>query len=116
MLLQEEVGSSFSILDDLATIVGCALDALADQILAERSLRVRFPMESNDLIAGQANQRVAATQGVVEKRKRVIFCQGCQPQAELGEIDRHRVLVHTIQAALRDEAAGMEHFVFVRRN
>ena len=116
MLLQEQVGRSFGVLQNLSSILGCTLDALANQILTERPLSVRLPVEPNDLIAGKPHQGVAATQGVVEKREGVIFRQRGQPQAELGEIDGHRVLVHAVQAALRDEPARVEHFVFVWRN
>ena len=39
-----------------------------------------------------------------------------EPQRQLGEIDGERVLVDAVEAALRDETAGMQLLVLVGRN
>src|SRR5713101_1884300 len=44
------------------------LDALLDDLLAEDPLRCLLPVEVGDLRAAQADERVAAAQGVVEER------------------------------------------------
>ena len=46
----------------------------------------------------------------------MIAREGRQPQRQPGEIDSARILVDTVEAALRDQAAGVEFFVLVRRD
>ncbi len=56
----------------------------------------------------QADQRVAVAQGVVDKRKRMVLGQGLEPERELGQADGEGVAVDAVEAALGDEAAGVE--------
>lgn len=53
-----------------------------------------------------AEQTVAATKVVIEKAERTALGQRYQPDGEFGEFDRQWVQVHTVEAALGDEAAG----------
>ena len=64
----------------------------------------------------QADQRIAAAQGVVEERERMVLGQRRQPERQLGQVHGHRVLVHAVQAPLGDEPAGVEDFVLIGRN
>ena len=50
-----------------------------------------------------AEQAVAAAQVVIEERQRRADGEGVQPQAELGEFDRHRVLVDAVDDPLEDD-------------
>ena len=88
------------------------LEAFAEDVLL-RSVR---PIEVTDLAGGETDQRIAITQRVIEERERVLLGERRQPQRQLGEIDRHLVLVHTVQTALGDHAAGMEQFVLIGGN
>ena len=54
-------------------------------------------------LVGHAEQRVAGAQRVVDERERAVLGERDQPQRELGHLDRHRVLVDAVQAALGDE-------------
>ena len=56
----------------------------------------------------QADQRIAAADGVVEELERLVLGQRQQPQRQLGHLDGQRVLVHAVQAALGDQAAGID--------
>ena len=44
-------------------------------------------------------------QVMVDEGERSANGEGVQPQRHLGEFDRHRVLVHAIDAAFEDHAA-----------
>ena len=46
----------------------------------------------------------------------MVFGQRHQPQRQLGQIDRHVVLVHAVQTSLSDQTAGVQHLVFIRWN
>ena len=70
-------------------------------------------MERLDLARREADERVAVAQRVVEEREGVLTCQRDEPERELGQIDRHRVAVDAVQAALRDEPPGVDDLVFV---
>ena len=47
-------------------------------------------------------------EGVVEEGEGVVLRQRGEPERELREVHGHRVLVHAVEAALGDEAAGVE--------
>ena len=51
-----------------------------------------------------AEQAVAAAQMVVEEGERRADGEGMQPERDLGELHRHRVLVHAVDAALEHHA------------
>ena len=53
-----------------------------------------------------AEQRVAAAQGVVEEGEGPVLCERHQPERELRHLDGQRVLVHAVEAALGHEAPG----------
>ena len=82
-------------------------------VAREVSLLLGLPVETLDLLLREPDQRIAALQGVVEERERVVLRQGGQPERQLGQIDRHRVLVHPVEAALGHDAAGVEDLVLV---
>ncbi len=46
----------------------------------------------------------------------MILGQGDEPQRQLGEVHRHGVAVHAVEAALGDQAAGEDHRVLVGRD
>ena len=52
-----------------------------------------------------AEQRIAAAQMMVEKRKRGANCKGMQPQRHFRQFDSHRIEVHAVDTALQDHAA-----------
>ena len=54
-----------------------------------------------------ADQRVAAPDGVVEEGERPVLAQRHQPERELGHLDGQRVLVHAVQAPLGHQSAGV---------
>ena len=58
--------------------------------------------------AAEPHQRVAAPDGVVQERERLVLRQRQQPERQLGHLDGQRVLVHTVQAPLGHKAAGIE--------
>src|SRR4051794_39632983 len=53
---------------------------------------------------------------MVEERKRMVLRQSRQPERELGEVNGHRVPVDPVEAALGNNAAGVEELVLVVRN
>ena len=64
----------------------------------------------------QPDEAVAAFQRVIEEGEFVVARQRREPERQLGEIDGARVLVDAVEAALRDEPAGMQLLVLVRGN
>ena len=52
-----------------------------------------------------AVQRIAAAQVVIQKRQRRADGERVQPQRELRQLHRHRILVHPMHDALQDHAA-----------
>ena len=58
--------------------------------------------------ARQTHEAVAAFQSVIEEGEFMIARERREPQRQLGKIDGARILVDTIEAALRDEAAGVQ--------
>ena len=94
--------------DDLFQLV------LAEDELLDRARR--RPSGSGDLRGVEADEAVAGAQRVVEEGEWVLARQRREPERELGEVHGHRVLVDAVEAALRDEAAGVEHLVLVRRD
>ena len=51
-----------------------------------------------------AEEAVAATQVVIEKAERSAGREGVQPQRHLGQLHRHRIAVHAVDAALEHHA------------
>src|SRR3972149_9830453 len=51
-----------------------------------------------------ANQRVATTQMVIEKRKRCTEGEAIKPQGNLGQLHGHRIEVHAISTSLEHVA------------
>ena len=72
-----------------------------------------LPGEGADLLEAQADEGVAVPQGVVEEGEWAVAGQGEEPEAELGELDGRLVLVDAVEAALGDEAPGVEDGVLV---
>ena len=57
------------------------------------------------VVDAQADERVAAAQVVVEEGERRADGEAVQPQRDLGQLDRERVLVDAVDAALEHHAA-----------
>ena len=55
-------------------------------------------------------------QGVIQKREWMIFGQGRQPERQLRQVHGHGILVHAVEAALRDQSAGVQNLILVWRN
>src|SRR5947209_2004286 len=53
---------------------------------------------------------------MVQECERMIFGESRQPQAKLGKVDGQWILINTVKAALRDEPASVQHFIFIRRD
>ena len=68
-------------------------------------------MEGLELSPRQPDQRIAVPQRVVDERQRVFLRQRGQPERDLGQVDRHRIAVDAVEAALGDEPAGKDHLV-----
>ena len=73
-------------------------------------------MQRLDLATGQAHQRVAVAEGVVYEGERMVARKGAEPERDLGKVDGHRVSVDAVEALLGDQAPGVDHLVFVRRD
>ena len=85
-----------------------AVDGGLDLVEAEVEARLALPrrVEVGDAElaqVGDAEQRVAGAQRVVDERERPVLRERDQPERELGHLDGHRVLVDAVQAALGDE-------------
>ena len=76
----------------------------------------RVPMRRRDLRLRQPHQAVARFQRVIEEGELVVARERREPQRQLGEIGGERVLVDAVEAALRDEPAGVQVLVLVRRD
>jgi hypothetical protein len=64
-----------------------------------------LPVEALDLARGEADERVAVAEGVVEEGEGVVLGEGGEPEGELGEVDGEGVLVDAVEAELGDLAA-----------
>jgi hypothetical protein len=53
---------------------------------------------------------------MIEEGEFMVARQGRQPQRQPRQIDRARVLVDAVKAALRHETAGMQFLVLIRRD
>ena len=95
-----------------AAQLGDALDVPTDPDRGE-ARSACLPVECLDLAAGQADKRVAVAQGVVEERERVLARERHKPQRHLRQVDRDRVAVDAVKAALRHEPAGQRHLVLI---
>ena len=62
-----------------------------------------------------AEQAVAAAQMMVQETERGAHREGVQPQRDLGQFHRHRVLVHAVHAALEHHAPDDVPVVELRR-
>ena len=56
------------------------------------------------LLHPRADEAVAAAQVVIQKREGLALGYGVQPERQLRQLDRERVEVHSVDAALDDEA------------
>ena len=55
---------------------------------------------------GEAQQRVAGAQGVVEEGKGPVLLERDEPERELRHLYGQGVLVHAVEAAVGDELSG----------
>ena len=93
--------------DRLGDLVDRALHAGVDRVA-----RRRVEVECRDLrLGGKADEGVAVAERVVEERERLVLGEGGQPERELAKLDRCVVSVHAVDAAGRDNAAGLEERV-----
>ena len=73
------------------------------------------PRDGGDLIAGEADERVAVAERVVHERERALAGEGDEPQREPSEVHGERVAIHAVEAALGDEPPRMEERDLPRR-
>ena len=116
LLLFEQEGDVIAGFDDLLPGARGCLDAFLNLVLAEDAARRGQPMEVGDLPACQADQRIAGPQGMVQEREGMVPGQGSEPKRQFRQVHGQRVLVDAVEAALGDQAAGVQGFIFVRRN
>ncbi len=101
---------------DLGAQFGCLAHLTADRAGVEVILKHRavgLPMEALDLPLRQPHQRVAVAQRVIHEGQGVFPRQRHQPERDFGEVNRGRVLVHAVEAALGHEPPREDHFVLV---
>lgn len=79
------------------------------------ALRLVAPVQRLHLRTREADQAIAGAQRMVEEGELVIARQRRKPKREPGEVGRHGVAVHAVEAALGDEAAGVQFLVLVGR-
>ena len=93
------------------------VDALLHQLPEQRQAGLRrVPMRRRDLRRVSPTRLSPRLQRVVEEGELVLARQRREPQRQAGEIGRQRVLVDAVEAALRDQAAGVQLLVLVRRD
>ena len=78
-LLLIAVRNIFAGVEDFGSRFGRSVQTTLNQVFAKLLLLFHFPMEANDLLARQTHQRIAVTQGMVQKREGVVFGQRHQP-------------------------------------
>ncbi len=61
---------------------------------------------AGELLEVDAEQRVAAAQGVIEEGEGPVLVEGDEPERELGHLHGERVLVHAVEAAFADQPRG----------
>ena len=91
---------------------GLLLPHLIEVLHLQFALQAGPLQRSFDLAALHAHQRIAALEGVIHKGEWRVLAQAHQPEAEAGQVHRERVLVDSIQAALGDQAAGVDQGFF----
>lgn len=69
---------------------------------------LRAPNERLDLLEIEPYQTVAVAKRVIDERERERLAQSDEPERQLRELHRRRVLVHAVEALLRDEPAGVQ--------
>ena len=74
---------------------------------------VGLPVEAGDLLARQADQRVAVAQRVIEERERMLPRQRRQPQRQLRQVHGEDVLVHAVQAPLGHQPPRIGQHILV---
>ena len=111
------MGGVLARLANLPAETGVGVHGVADAEAPQdgRLLR-RVPVERFKLPAREAGQRVAVAQGVVDEGEREVLRQRDEPERELGEVHRHRVAVHAVQAAPRDQPPCVYKFVLAGRH
>ena len=104
----------------------CALDLLA-LVLLRVVIGDVFVVAGQRLVGGVGNavfqrleiedseQRVAATDLRVEEAERQAGVHGLDPERDLGQLHRHRVSIHAVNAASRDVAQSMAEIRHRRR-
>ncbi len=85
-------------------VAAAALDPLGREI------------ERLELLREEAQEAVAADQRVVGEDELVLGRERLEPERELGELDRRRVLVHPEKAAGGDQPLGVEALALVGRD
>jgi len=60
--------------------LGGPVEPPLDQAFTKGLLFLRFPVEADDLLAGQPDQRIAVPEAMVEEGEGVVLGQGDQPE------------------------------------
>ena len=80
LLLLEQKRNIIASLNDLLSVACCGFDSLLKDLLPEASLRSRQPVKIRNLFTSQTYERIAETQCMIQKRKRMVLGQGRQPE------------------------------------
>ncbi len=105
----------------LPNVLGDGLHRIGDRVAANHTASfARLAGGSPPHGTRQSARRSARpanrpTQRVIQERERMVLGQRRQPQRQLREVHRHRVLVDAVQATLGDQPPGMQDLVFIRR-
>src|SRR5262249_7246983 len=88
--------------------------AIRDESAEQRQARLqRIPMHRRDLVGVEADEAITAFECVIEEGELVLARERRQPERELRQLNRTRVLVDAVEAALRNEAFRMQLLVLV---
>ena len=115
-LTEQGFGRTIRSLADLFALFQRPVELPFDGRSGEVTLLLRLPMECQDLGLRESDQRIAALQGMIEECKRMVPGQCRQPEREFGQVDRQRILVNAVKAALGDDAGSVQKLVLIGRN
>ena len=103
--------------DDGAAVRFSLVDPLDDERPRRGDSRSPADIQGHarDLLAREADERVAVAERVVDEGERVLARESDEPEREAREVHGERIPVNAVQAALRDEPSCVEERILVRR-
>src|SRR5439155_17111794 len=78
--------------------------------------RVWIPMKGLDLLSRESDERISVAECMVHEGKRVVPCECHEPERDFREVNRHRIAIHAVQAALCNESSRENYLVLISRN